>query len=328
MRLSSRFILPISGVLLLALLLFLFLPRSSSPQLRTGQIEMRELDVASKIPGRITWIGVDEGDSVTMEQDLVRLSDRDVRAKAGQAEGAVDAARAQYRMALHGTRPEQVEMAERQYAAAKSQFDLAEKTVTRLRTLHAERLLSDQERDGAEQKYQAALSAMEAARAQRDMARSGARREEKEMARGQMVRAEQSLEEVRSFLDETVLRSPVAGIVAKRYADAGELVATGYPVLSILDPSDSWAELNIPAPDLEKIRVGMKLRGQVHGLGRSVVFRVSSIASMADFANWRAQNERGSFEVRSFTVKLRPESGSVPGLRPGMTVTFDLSRPE
>ena len=292
--------------------------------IRTGSIEVREIDVASKIPGRLLDVRVREGQSVAKGDTLFDLTGREVDARVAQAAAAVDAAHAQWNMSMKGLRAEQVELAERGVEAAQSQYELAEATYRRMKALHDEQLLSDQEHDAIRQKRDAARAALQAANAQLRMAQSGARDEEKAMARGQYDRALQALEEARSYQDETHALAPIAGIVSKRYADPGELMSTGYPVISLMDSRDVWAELNLPETELRYLKVGDRVEGMVNGLGKTATFRVEHIAVMADFANWRAQDDRGSFEVRSFTVTLRP-LGRVEGMRPGMTVRFEIS---
>ena len=291
---------------------------------RTGSIEVREIDVASKIPGRLLDVRVREGQTVEKGDTLFDLTGREVDARVAQAAAAVDAAQAQWNMSVNGLRSEQVELAERGVEAAQSQYELADATLRRMQALHEEQLLSDQEFDAIRQKRDAARAALQAANAQFRMAKSGARDEEKAMARGQYDRALQALEEARSYQDETHALAPIAGIVSKRYADPGELMSTGYPVVSIMDSRDVWAELNLPETELRYLKIGDRVEGLVNGLGKTVSFRVEHIAAMADFGNWRAQDDRGSFEVRSFTVTLRPV-GNVDGIRPGMTVRFEIS---
>ncbi len=311
------------GIILIGIGAIAALSFRERPLLRTGMIEATEYDVASKIPGRVASMTVREGEEVIVGQELFRLSDREVRAKVAQAQGVVDAARAQFDMALNGARPEQLEMVERKTEASRSLFELAEATLDRMQALHRDELISDQQLDVTLQKYQAALAGLAAADAELSMVREGTRSEEQRMARGQYDRALQTLEEAESYLAESTGLAPATGIVTRLYAEIGELVATGYPVLSILDPDDAWAELNLPETELNHIRVGDTLSGTIRGLGQSVEFRVENIAAMADFANWRAQDDRGTFEVRSFTVTLRPHD-PIPGLRPGMTIQFEL----
>lgn len=312
-------------IVLFSVILINKLSQNDDRLIRTGQIEMREYDVSSKLPGRIEWIKFEEGAIINLNDEVFKITDREVRAKVAQADGAVESAQAQYDMVKEGSRSEQIEMAEKKYLADKSQYELAEKTFNRMKNLFSDKLISAQDFDGVEYKFKAAKAAMDASSAQYEMAKKGARNQEKRMASGQVDRAVQSREEARAYLDETIIRSPWGGIVSKRYVDVGELVATGYPVISIVDTTDAWAELNLPAPELEKIKIGMIIKGRVHGIGTTESFRVVSFAAMADFANWRSTADKSTFDVRSFTVKLVPVNKNIPSLRPGMTVSFDLN---
>jgi HlyD family secretion protein len=318
-------IIVVAIIVIISIFLISKLSNKEESIIRTGQIEMREYDVASKIPGRIEWIKVSEGDIVNIGQDLFKLTDREIKAKMGQAEGAVESAQAQFDMVKEGSRKEQIDMAQKKYIADKSQFDLADKTYKRMRSLHNDKLISDQEFDVIEQKYEAAQAAMEASKSQYDMALTGARVQEKRMAAGQVSRANESLEEARSYFDESILKSPLGGLVSKRYLDVGELAAVGYPVVTIIDTNDVWAELNLPATELEKLKIGMLIKGRVHGIGTYEQFKVVNFSAMADFANWRSVSDKATFDIRSFTVRLVPVNKSIPNLRPGMTVSFDLN---
>ncbi len=227
-------------------------------------------------------------------------------------------------MVNEGMRNEQIDMAEKKYIADKSQFELAEKTFNRMKNLYNEKLISAQEYDAIESKYKSARAAMDAALSQYNMAKKGARNQEKMMAKGQVTRAKETVNEARAYFDETILRSHWGGLVSKRYADRGELVATGYPVISIIDTNDAWCELNLPANELEKLKVGMVIKGRIYGTGTTEEFRIMNFSAMADFANWRSTGDNATFDVRSFTVKLVPVKKNIPSLRPGMTVSFDL----
>ena len=143
------------------------------------------------------------------------------------------------------------------------------------------------------------------------------------MARGQFDRAVHSLEEAHAFMDESILASPINATIAKRYVDPGEMVSAGYPLLTLIDLDDIWVELNLPETELSGLRVGSTIVGTIPALDRRLPFRIEHIAVMPDFANWRAQNDRGTFEVRSFTVTLRP-ARTVANLRPGMTVNIEM----
>lgn len=327
MKKSKIVIILISSIIILLCAIFTILSMNGTNEdllERTATIEMRDYDISSKIPGRIEWINVDEGDIIYEGQKLFKLTDREISAKVEQAQGAVESAQAQLSMANNGARPEQIEMAEKNYIAAKSQYDLAKKTYDRMKKLHDDKLISDQDLDVIAQKLYAASAQMDASSSQYQMAQKGSRTEEKQMAQGQFYRAKQSLEEAKSYFDESVVKSLYNGIVYKRYVDKGELVATGYPVLSVIDTNDVWAELNLPAKELESIKIGDVLDGRIYGLGTTEKFKVVSFAQMGEYSNWRSTNEKATFDTHSFTVKLKPLNKSIPSLRPGMSVSFKI----
>ena len=293
--------------------------------IRTGRVEMREYDIASKVPGRIDSIFVDEGDYVSKGQPLFILTTDELDAKKAQAKGAVDAAKGQLDMAYNGARPEQVDMVLRQYIASQSQYEYADATFKRFKQLHDEKLISDQQFDEINQKHTAAQQSMEAAKSQYDMIKSGARSEEKVMALGQYERALNAMKEVQTYINESHIPSYISGMVSKRYFDAGELIATGYPVFAVIDTNDVWVELNLPESELKHAPIGAELDGLMHFSGKTDKFKVYNYSAKSDYANWRAKNEIGTFEIRTFTVKLKPVS-KIQGLRPGMSVSFNFGK--
>jgi len=291
---------------------------------RTGTVEMREYGAASKIPGRIDSIYFDEGDYVHQGDILVKLTTDEIEAKKAQAQGMVDAARGQMDMAYDGERPEKIDMALNGYLAAKSTYELAEKTYQRMEKVYKDSLISAQEFDGISQKYQSAREGMQAAKSQYDMAKAGARSEQKRMALGQYEAALSALREVNTYCDESTIKAPVSGIISKRYFDKGELVSKGFPVFSIVDTKDVWVELNLPESEMKYFKIGDKPLGFVHSIDKKVRFKAQNYSVLPDYDNWRAKNEQSTFEIRSFTLKMIP-CEKIDNLRPGMTVSFKLN---
>jgi HlyD family secretion protein len=302
--------------------------RSAAPaaEWMTGMVETAEVDVAAKIPGRVDSLFADEGDTLQRGQTLATLESREVDAKVGQAEAAMAAARARWDMARNGARPEEIEAAEGMAEQARRQAELAEKTFRRVESVYRDSVVSEQERDQIEFACRAAAEQKRAAEAKEAMVKSGARGEEIRAAEALYRQAESACREARAYQRETRLTSPVRGIVKDRVADAGEMVAAGYPVFTVINPEDSWVVLQVREDRLSAFREGMEIRSVVPALGNAEVrFRVSRIASMADFATWRATNQKGDFDLKTFEIHLRP-AGRIPGLRPGMTVRMRVAR--
>lgn len=170
-----------------------------------GQMEASEYRVSSKVPGRILHFYVKEGDHVRAGDTLVVLEAPDVAAKLSQAEAAGQAAQAIKEKADHGTRAEQLQGAYEMWQKAKAGLDIAEKSYRRVDRLFEEGVMSAQKRDEAYANYQAMKATERAARAQYEMARNGAQREDKEAAAAQVARAKGAIAEVESYMKETIL---------------------------------------------------------------------------------------------------------------------------
>jgi len=292
----------------------------------TGMVEVTEIDVSSKLPGRVDSIFVVEGDMVEEGQLLAVLESREIDAKVEQARGAMEAARAQMDMARTGARPEEKRMAEKMYLQARHQLDLAQKTFDRVQNVYRDSVVSAQEFDLAEFRYKAAREQFDAAEARYEMVQNGARPEEIRAAEAMYHRASNAYREALVYKDETRLKSPARGEVYDLTADPGEMIAAGYPVVTLIDPHDYWIVLNVREDMVKYLDKEQVLDAEVPGLKNpNNRFKVTYIAPMADFATWKATNEKGGFDLKSFEIHLRPVD-PVDGLRPGMTVRVEIDR--
>ena len=303
------------AVIILAGWLFL----RPAPSLMQGQVEATQIDVAAKVPGRVDSLLVREGQSVSKGQLLAVLDSPEIRAKLVQADAAHTAAGALRSKADAGARVEEIRAAHGMWQRAEHAADLARKTLDRVRNLHRDGVVATQKLDEAEAQYLTARDAADAARATYDMARSGARVEDKAAATAIEGQAAGVVQEVTSYLDETRLKAPLSGDVIDLIVDPGELVATGYPVLSLVDLSDIWVTFNVREDELPGLTMGRRLSVRVPALAdRELELTISYIAPAGDYATWRATNAQSGFDLKTFEVRARPD-GPVEGLRPGMS---------
>jgi HlyD family secretion protein len=290
----------------------------------TGIVETTQIDIASKIPGRVNSIFVREGNNVIRGQVLATLESKEMDAKVEQAHSAMEGARQKMEMALHGARIEEKEVTQNQYQQAKAQYELASKTWARVESIYHDSLVSTRERDQVEFQYQAAKEQMDAARAKYDMVMKGARSEEIAGAIALFHQAENAYKEVLAYQQELRLISPIDGEVSKKIVNEGEIVAGGYPVFTITKPGDIWVVLQVKEDQMKSITMGAKFEGQVRAIEQSAhEFEVSYIAPMADFATWKPTNQKGDFDVKTFEIHLRSTT-LIPNLRAGMTVNITL----
>ncbi len=292
----------------------------------TGMVEVTEIDVASKIPGRLDSLFVHEGDLVHEGQVLAVLQSKEIEAKVNQARALVEAAQAQYEMALNGARPEEKEAVQRLYLEAKHQFEFAQKTYERMKQVYQDSVVARQTLDEVEFKYKAAKEQMEAAEAKYQMVVKGARQEQIRAARALLQQAQAAYQEALAYLQETQLTSPINGRVQRILVDAGEMVAAGYPVLTLTKPTDNWVVLQLKEDQLVGLKEGQQLQGFVPALNQTLNFKITYMADMGDFATWRATNQMGDFDLKTFEIHARSTQPTAE-LKAGMTVRFKLSKP-
>ena len=221
-----------------------------------GEIEVSEYRVSSKVPGRILELRVKEGDYVHAGDTLAILDAPEVEAKKTQAESAEDAAAAMKAMADNGARRQQIQGAFELWQQAKAGLEISKKTYDRVQRLFNEGVMSAQKRDEAFAAYKAYEAQERAAKSQYDMAREGARKEERAAAAAQVNRAKGAVQEVSSYINETVQIAQVEGEVSDIYPKVGELVGTGSPIMSISIMSDVWGTFNVREDQLNGLKIG------------------------------------------------------------------------
>ena len=314
-----------AAVIILSVVLISWYLTKKTPMLIQGTVECTTYKASSKVPGRIDDMKIAQGERVEKGQLLYTLSTPELDAKLAQAEAVKSAASALDAAAVAGARIQQIEAALNMWEKAQAGLELARKTYERVKNLYDQGVVPEQKLDEAQANFKAMQATSLAAKAQYDMARDGARIEDKEAAAAKVRQAEGAVTEVEAYLGDAMVYSPVTGEISTIIAEQGELVGSGYPVVAILDTSDQWVTFNIKETLLPAIKVGTRMNGYVPALDRDVELEVSYIAVQADFATWSATRTQGGFDIRTFAVKAKP-TASDAGLRPGMSVLVDWDK--
>ena len=287
-----------------------------------GQVEVTEYRVSSKVPGRIVELRVKEGDYVRVGDTLAILDAPEVNAKMQQAQSAEDAASAMDLMARKGARAEQIKAAYQLLQQVKAGREIAEKSYYRVQRLFNEGVMSEQKRDEAFASYKAMEAQEKAAQSQYDMAVNGARQEEKMSAQAQVNRAKGAVNEVKSFLKETVQIAQMEGEVSEVFPKVGELVGTGAPIMNISVLRDLWGTFNVREDQLNGMKVGQEIETFIPAFNKNIKMKVYAIKDEGNYAVWKATKANGQYDLKTFEVKARPVE-KVEGLRPGMSLVMN-----
>jgi HlyD family secretion protein len=311
----------IGGVAVVAFLVVgLWLSFRPQPVVLEGEVEVTEIDVAAKFPGRVETMVVRLGQTVRQGDLLFTLSSPEVDAKLTQAQSAQAAAAAMHRKAKAGARSQEVHAAWQQFERAQAAAELATVTLQRIERLLTAGVVPQQRRDEVAAQAKAAVAASDAARAMAKMAEEGAREEDKAAAAALEAQAGGAVAEVEAYLAEMRIHAPVEGEVAGLLIDAGEIAPAGYPVITVADLSDLWIVLQVREDLLADVGIGTEFTATVPALGdRDVRLKVDYLAALGAFATWRATSASSGFDLKTFEVRARPVH-PVVGLRPGMTV--------
>ncbi len=290
------------------------------PQKLQGQVEARQYNISSKVPGRINQVMVEKGDAVTKGQLIFTLLSPELDAKLEQAKAGSAAASALASEAEEGARKQTVEAAKNTWQKAKVAAQLAEKTYQRISNLYKDGVIAEQKKDEAFTRLQAARYTEKAAYQMYEMAREGTRKETRKAAREKARAARETVAEVKSYADEAKISSWHDGEVVQVLLRSGEIAPAGFPVVSIVDMQDVWAVFHVREDQLKNYNMGAEFSAIIPALGESAYnFKVTHVSVMGDYATWRATDTSRGFDMRTFEVEARPVQ-PIENIRVGMSV--------
>ncbi len=250
-----------------------------------GRIEATEVDIATRIPGRLEEFFVNEGDLIEAGAAIARM-DTD------ELEASLAAAQAAKTQAEEGKR-----LAEAVVSQRESERRLARSELARVKALVDKGHVSRERLDQAQTASETADAALRAAKVQVASAQAG------------IEAAEATIRKIQTSIDDSHLDSPVGGRVLYRLSEPGEVLAAGGKVATVLDVTDVYMAIYLPTMQAGKVRVGSEARIILDALPDYVVpATVSFVAAEAQFTpksvETRTEREKLMFRVR---IRIDPE---------------------
>ena len=307
------------AVLIVAIIGFFTLGKTD--EVIQGEVEVGEYRVSCKLPARVVEIRVKEGDFVHKGDTLAILEIPEMNAQEKVAQSTEAATQALSNLTEEGARREAIQSARQLVVQAKAATDVAKKTYDRMQNLFSEGVMSQQKRDEAKAAWEVALAHENVMKSQYEMAKNGARTEEKKAVQSQANAAKHAVDVVRSVLKETVQVAAVDGEVSDIYPKEGELVGMGSPILSISMMKDMWGTFNVREDQLDGMRIGSVITAYAPAFKKDIKMKVYYIKDQGSYATWKATKANGQYDLKTFEVKARPVT-KVEGLRPGMSLVL------
>lgn len=224
------------------------------------------VEAVPKVSGRLETVSVRLGDRVSRGQRIAKVEDREILEQVKQAEASFDVSAATIRQ-------------------READLKLAQTNLDRSRSLFERQLIPRQTFDDVDARYQAAMAAVD-------------------LARAQHAQAQARLDELKINLANTVIASPVAGFIGKRSLDPGAWVTPNSEFISVVDISVVRLVVNVIEKDLRRITPGMKAEVGVDAFpGEKFAGRIAHVAPVLDPATRTAQIE---VEVQNSSFRLKP----------------------
>lgn len=246
-----------------------------------GRIEADQINIGTKLAGRVLEISVDEGDMVDAGQIVAHMDAAGLEAQIRGAEAEV-------------RRTERAkEQASASVARASSQLRFAEVELKRVQQLQHKGFASAEKLDQRQTEIQTANANYRVNVAAL------------EQAGETITSAQEKLAELKTVLEDTVLRSPKRGRIQYRLAEPGEVLAAGGLILTLLDVSDVYMTVFLPAADAGKLIIGSDARIILDPIPQYVIpGKVSFIASEAQFTPKTVETAEERAKLM-FRVKLK-----------------------
>jgi len=269
---------------------------------------------------------VERGNNVAAGAVLYEIANPQLLTSLGQAKAAKGVAEAQQANILAGTRAEVIAQRKAAVDSAAANLTLARHTYERQKTLVGQGHSPQQRLDEVTDQLQVAQRSSDQAKLAYDEAVAGYTKEERGIARANVVKAQADIDATQAQVNELTVRAPIASQVYQIGAELGDYVSPGVPLLSLVDVNDVYLRFHLREDLVKGLKVGDRFQVHVPALGgRLVTVAVKFIAPIGEYAGWRATRATGDFDLRTFEVRAYPIEPT-PELRRGMSVYTEWPR--
>lgn len=279
--------------------------------------------IAPKISAPVHRFYVQRGSHVKAGQLLATLENRDLTAAAMDNRGSYTAAQATYAATTEAQVPEEYQKAQLDLAQAKANLDLNQSIVNARKQLFAEGAIPGRDLDTAQAALVQTQAAYDAAAKHLESQKNITHKAELQAAKGQLTSAEGKYQGAEAQVSYSEIRSPISGVVTERPLFAGETVAAGSTLLTVMDTSVLLAKIHLAQHLAQQMRVGDAATITVPGITDPVSAKVSLISPALDPGSttveiWlRVDNKKGVLKVgtpvhASIVGREAPQALTIP----------------
>lgn len=289
----------------------------------SGNVELTEVQLSFKVPGRVLARLVDEGEQVRRGDVVARLEDTELRDQVTLAQAEAEAAAATLAELRAGSRREEVAQGEALLARAEAEASRAAADYERQVALYAREVIPKRELEAARALHEQARASVRERREALKLLRQGARRERVDEARARHAAALARLSTAKERSGYATLTAPISGVVLSKAVEPGEQVAPGTAVVTLGDLEQCWLKGYIPETELGRVKLGQRARVTTDGHpGRLFEGKVSFISSEAEFTPKSVQTEKERVKL-VYRIKITVANPGME-LKPGMPADAEI----
>lgn len=272
-----------------------------------GKAKKDVISFAPKVTGRILKIYVSEGQTVKKGDTLALLDVPEVSAKIAQAQGAVNAATAQEKMAKNGATADQLKQLQAKYKGMKEQYDFAQKSFERASNMYRDSLMSPQAYDEVYAKLQGAKAQYDAVVAELDDVKRGTRFEKVEMAAGQASQAKGALEEAKVAYSERYVIATNDMEIETISLNTGELATAGFALFNGYIPESTFFRFTVPESKIAKYKKGQSVNMQVVYNKENLEGTILYIKQLTRYADITTAYPDYQLQDAIYEIKVKPK---------------------
>lgn len=283
----------------------------------TGTVEVTRADIMPKVNGYLGQLTIKAGDTVKTGQVIARISRPDLEAQLLRDEAALVKAKVQLTDLEKGARSQELQDALAGLSSAEAVFKKAQTDLERYHSLYRTGAISAQQLDAAQSSYDVAYNALVSAQSKQSLVEEGNRPDTIEAQRLEVKRSQAIVDASRSQVADTVITSPIDGVVLTKNYENGEYINPGSALATVGDMNDCWVKVYVSSTQLGLIQVGQTVAVKIDSFPeKTFTGTIKEISQSAEFTPRQSitQRERANL-VFAVKVKIDNAAGI---LKPGM----------
>lgn len=303
---------------------------SSEHQLHvSGTIEVTEVRVSFRLPGKVSSVLVKEGDQVSQGQVIANLDPEELEHEVAVRQAEKTIAESGLKELQSGSLPEEIAQIKAKRDQADADFQRLKTDYQRQQQLLSRQVISKREFDASQTSYEVAKSRLQEAEKALLLLQNGAREEKLDQAKARLLQAGEALALAETRLGYTVLKAPLEGFILSKNIEAGEYVMAGTPIVTIGNLQDIWLRAYINETELGKITLGKEVQVITDSYPHKVYpGKISFISPEAEFTpkNVQTTEERVKLVYRIKVTLHNPDNELKPGMPADGTILLETHR--